>query len=364
MITSGTLAVNIFNPSWRRAKSEAFDLWVNSTAQSVTEFSLWGHPVRVYANANFSIYSGQRCNASCRFCVEELRPISRGISLATQQRRAVDDSIYFTKLEECLFALSPLSPSISITGGEPSKDPRLPKILHIVRRFWAPRKTLTTNGSGLLDKIGPRTVLEHITEAKLGHLNLSVAHYSTIRNAQIMRLRQALSEENLRIVAQEAAQARVRVRLSCVLLSEGISSLAAIIKYLDFAASLGVDNVIFRQLMKSDPTTQAANSVVEYSDAQRIQVEPLLDQISNTPEFEFVRQIMGYYYYVEVWRYAGMDVVFEEADLARIELVKHRDPGIIHELVFHPGAVLSSTWQPWDGVLGPCAASPSEKNTF
>jgi hypothetical protein len=48
-----------------------------------------------------------------------------------------------------------------------------------------------------------------------------------------------------------------------------------------------------------------------------------------------------------------VDVVFEEADLARLEHVKQRAPDIIHELVFHPSAVLASTWQPWDGVLGP-----------
>jgi hypothetical protein len=30
-------------------------------------------------------------------------------------------------------------------------------------------------------------------------------------------------------------------------------------------------------------------------------------------------------------------------------------PGIVHELIFHPDARLASTWQPWDGVLGPSA---------
>jgi cyclic pyranopterin phosphate synthase len=47
---------------------------------------------------------------------------------------------------------------------------------------------------------------------------------------------------------------------------------------------------------------------------------------------------MGYYYYVEVWRYGAVDVVFEEADLAQLEQVKLRDRQTIHELVFHPNA--------------------------
>jgi len=50
-------------------------------------------------------------------------------------------------------------------------------------------------------------------------------------------------------------------------------------------------------------------------------------------------------------------VVFEEADLAQLELVKQRDRSVIHELIFHPNARLASTWQPWDGQLGPPAAS-------
>jgi cyclic pyranopterin phosphate synthase len=116
-----------------------------------------------------------------------------------------------------------------------------------------------------------------------------------------------------------------------------------------------VDNVIFRQLMKSDPVSHAPNSVVAYSNDQRVLVEPLLDEISDDAEFEFVKQVMGYYYYVEIYRYQGMDVVFEEADLAQLEVVKRHQPGVIHEMVFHPNGRLASPWQPWDGVLGaPC----------
>ena len=52
-----------FVDEWRRRKSAAFDLDGNSTARRVVEFDLWGRPVRVYANANLSVYSAQACNA-------------------------------------------------------------------------------------------------------------------------------------------------------------------------------------------------------------------------------------------------------------------------------------------------------------
>jgi hypothetical protein len=54
-----------FNDSWRRRKCDAFDLERNSTAKRLVSFDLWDRPVRVYANANLSIYSAQRCNGFC-----------------------------------------------------------------------------------------------------------------------------------------------------------------------------------------------------------------------------------------------------------------------------------------------------------
>jgi len=62
---------------------------------------------------------------------------------------------------------------------------------------------------------------------------------------------------------------------------------------------------------------------------------------------------VGYSYYIEVWRWQNIDVVFEEADLAQLEVVKRQERDIIHELIFHPSGDLASTWQPGDGVLGP-----------
>src|ERR1700759_264649 len=108
-----------FVDEWRRRKSAAFDLDPNSTARRTVAFQLWNRPVRIYANANLSIYSGQKCNAACPFCVEELRPASRGIALAMQKTLEADDECYFRRLNETLDALRPLAPTIAVTGGEP-----------------------------------------------------------------------------------------------------------------------------------------------------------------------------------------------------------------------------------------------------
>lgn len=342
-----------FIDDWRRRKSAAFDLADNSTAGRAVDVDLWGRPTRIYANANLSVYSGQACNARCGFCVEELRPASRGGALAPQKRVEPDDEAYFAALEETLRAVKPLDPTVSVTGGEASLDPRLPRILRTMAAAGGRKRTMTTNGSGLLERREGRTVLEWVTGTGLSHLNVSRAHPDASRNDRLMRFTAAPGSDALRRIAREAKAAGVRPRLSCVLLNGEVDSLEGIVAYLEFARSVEIDNVIFRQLMKTSPLTAAQDPVIVYSDARRAPLEPLLDAVSADPRFTFVRQVVGYYYYVEVWRSGGMDVVFEEADLHRLEETKRSDPGLVHELVFHPDGKLASTWQPWDGVLGP-----------
>jgi GTP 3',8-cyclase len=352
MSTAGAPLVD----AWRRRKSAAFELTGNSTGGKTVAVDFWGQEIAVYSNANFSVYSAQTCNARCPFCVEELRPASRGVALAVQKGVESDDGKYFASLEACLNRLSELGPTVAVTGGEPSRDPRLPRILRTIAAARGRRRTVTTNGSGLLDEREGRPLIDWITDTGVAHLNISRAHPDQERNGRIMLLPDQLPLQGLGRVVASARAKGTRPRLSCVLLSDGVSDVEGILEYLSFARELGIDNVIFRQLMRTDPLTHERNFVVRYSDRKRVLLEPLLDRLSADARFEFRKQIVGYYYYVEVWRWRGVDVVFEEADLAQLERTKVAMPGVVHELVFHPNARLASTWQPWDGVLGPPTA--------
>jgi molybdenum cofactor biosynthesis enzyme MoaA len=345
--------VRAFNPEWRARQSAAFELAANSTARRTVRIELWGRPVSVYANANLSIYSAQACNARCAFCVEELRPASRGIALDRQKTIEADDARYFAALEATLAALRPLDPSVSVTGGEPSRDPRLPRILRTLHRHGARKRTVTTNGSGLLELREGRLLVDWIAATGVSHLNVSRAHWDDRVNAKLMRYRASPDAAALAEIVRRAHCGGTRVRLSCVLVANAVDDMDDVRAYLDFAARAGVDNVIFRQLMKTDPETVAENFVTRYSERRRVDMAPLLAAVSSDPAFSFQRQVMGYYYYVEVWRCRGIDVVFEGADLARLERTRTTMPGVVQELVFHPNARLASTWQPWDNVLGP-----------
>jgi cyclic pyranopterin phosphate synthase len=355
-----------FVPDWRVQQSEAFDLDTNSTARKTVTLALWGKPATVYANANLSIYSAQTCNARCAFCVEELRPASRGVALDVQKTVESDDARYFAAMQSVFDAVRPLNPSVSVTGGEPSQDARLPRILRTLQAHGARKRTVTTNGSGLLEMREGRPLIDWIAGTGVAHLNISRAHWDDRINAKLMRYRDSGASPDaqaLREIVSHAQRGGTRVRLSCVLVANAVDTLAGMLAYLDFAASIGVDNVIFRQLMQTDPSTTHANFVTKFSDRRRVAMTPLLAALAARGDFTVQRQVMGYYYYVEVWRYGGVrgtggiDVVFEGADLAQLERTKHSMPGIIQELIFHPNAQLASTWQPWDGVLGPPAPS-------
>lgn len=342
-----------FVSSWRRRKSAAFVLERSSTARRTLGLELWGRKLRIYANANLSIYSAQRCNAACPFCVEELRPASRGTSLAAQRASQASDARWFGSLERSLDALAPLDPSVSVTGGEPSHDPRLPALLRLLAARGARKRTMTSNGSGLLRMADGRPVVDWVAATGVAHLNLSRAHPDDGHNGRLMRFDDGPDRAALAEIIRRAREGGTRPRLSCVLVRGGIEDVDGVLAYLAFARGLGVDNVIFRQLMTADPTSLVPSPVTRFSDSHRVPLEPVLERLSADPRFAFVRQIVGYYYYVEVFRHGDMDVVFEEADLAQLERVKRTSPGVVHELVFHPTGALCSTWQPWDGVLGP-----------
>jgi hypothetical protein len=74
---------------------------------------------------------------------------------------------------------------------------------------------------------------------------------------------------------------------------------------------------------------------------------------STDPSFSFARQVLGYYYCVEVWQHRGIDVVFEEADLAQLDARKR--PGLVHELVFHPDDTSPRPGNPETACSGPRA---------
>ncbi len=143
---------------------------------SLLDFSFEGLEKKVYSNCNLSLFVDDYCNADCKFCVAQLRFENRG--QLYKKCKIEDDKSYYDRLRYVLDYLKPINPSISLTGGEPTKSHRLPEILRIIEQYGYRKRTFTTNGSGLLDMMEGKQVINHLIDNHFQHLNISKAHYN------------------------------------------------------------------------------------------------------------------------------------------------------------------------------------------
>jgi molybdenum cofactor biosynthesis enzyme MoaA len=220
----------------REKRQECF----NVEDYSFNDFDFEGKQRRVYSNVNLSIFTDDYCNANCKFCVAQLRFENR--SQIYSKTRIQSDDEYFNRLDEVLNKLKPLNPSISITGGEPTKSRRLVPILRLIEKYGYRKRTLTTNGSGLFDIVEGKPIIQHITDNHFQHLNISKTHYDEDINRSIMQYDAGTgytSNEDIARIAAFAKANNLRPRLSCLLLKSGIHDIDGIIKYLNYYQQLG-----------------------------------------------------------------------------------------------------------------------------
>lgn len=310
-----------------------------------------------YPNLNLSILVTKACNGKCPFCVMGLKYTASKESSQGQpdeKRKA-----YFENLDMALSQVIPrLDPSVSITGGEPTLDPNLPAILQILKKHGVRKRVITTNGSFLLHKHqgDPKTVMDHLIDYDLEYLNISRAHYDAGRNAELMQLNDPFfSNEDLKRCIDIARTNGIRTRLSVIYNKKGIGSFDDIKKYVEWARSIGIDNVVVRELMAYDKEMVERNYVTDFTDSNFLPVNPLYESMEKDPEFKFVSQVLGYYYYVEVYRYRGVDIVVESADLGQMEAEKRKEHfktnPKLYELVFHPDGHLGASWRDFKETL-------------
>ena len=342
-----------FNAELRRRRNELYDI----SKLNLVQWRAGGIDYLVYGNVNLSVFVADYCNGACDFCVARLRYLHAGDAYA---KPAIGDAeCYLRALRRMLDAVQPLNPSVSLTGGEPTLDPKLPAILKVLAEYGVRKRTLTTNGSGLLRQPvqGGPTVLELLADYRLRHLNISRAHYDESRNVRLMKLKDpTFSNLELAEVVRLAKAAGIRPRLSCILLRDEVGALDEMLNYLEWARGLGVDNVVFRRLMKYDRAAVSPGLVDDFCTAQDVDLLPLWEQMDADPRFTFTTQVLGYYYYVEVFSYKDVDVVSETADLNLMEPEKARSRAalgapVVYEMVFHPNGNLCGGWREWRDLL-------------
>lgn len=287
---------------------------------------------KVYNNANFSIVLDRSCNADCKFCVEALRNHSNN-------KRNCDYERVLSKMRD-------INTSISITGGEPTANSRFIELVNLVDKYKFRKTVVTTNGSFLIrDNF---KILDSLLN--FNHLNISKAHFDERENRAVMRYKtdDYFSNEDLISVMNhiKEKESKLRVRLSCVLTQSTIKSKEDIQAYADFYSDY-VDNIVFRELMKSDEIENEDKK--EFYQTNAVDMTPILKEISEDKEFKLINETNGYYYNVKVYEYKGMILCFEQADLRNMYNRKEYE---IYEFVLHESGRLCGSWNDSETHLG------------
>ena len=317
---------------------------------TLLDFDFEGKKKKVYSNVNLSIFLDDYCNADCQFCVAQLRFENKGMMYKKEKISSNEE--YFRRLDYVLNYLKPLNPSVSITGGEPSKSHRLPEVLRLINKYNYRKRTITTNGSGLLDNMDGKTVIQHIIDNKFQHLNISKAHYDEDVNKSIMRYETGYcSNEMLKTIIAYSKANHLRPRMSCILLKSGISSLDEMIQYMEFYQRMGLDNVIFRELMDYDKESMSNPEKMQYCIDNKVYLNDIWKAIDNDSRFTPIRNLLGYYYYVEIYKYQNIDMCSEGANLVKLYDEKEKHADVVYEMVFHPNGNLNGSWVDNEDIL-------------
>jgi len=339
-------------PLLQRAPGERQERWRAHSLGGVQR--LFAQPL------TFTPYASARpCSARCHFCSENLRR-SEGAGPAASLLRPGAD--YFAGLRRALLALRGLPRSYSLSGLEASDEPDW--LLQLLALLDAPEfrpdsqeRVLYSNGAGLLGAEGA-TLLEALQRFGLSWLELSRHHFDATRNQAIMRFRASLAirhDEGFRQLVGQCTE-RFPLRLVCLLQRNGIASPADVARYLDWAAGLGVQDVIFRELSRLDEGYRD-NATRRYIERQRVDLEPLLAACLADDRLgpALVPQALtdGYYFWNLQLRHAsGLRVIFECSDYRTMH-ARHAEARV-YKLVYFADGQLCAGWQPGDNLLLDC----------
>lgn len=305
----------------------------NVEVYDIKKININGKEYKYYSNAQMSLYVTKKCNANCGFCMNKYeKRFCKALEL--------DDSNYLKALNNVLDTLKLVNPPITITGGEPTKSMRLVPILRLINNKGYRFRTFSTNGTGLLDRYEGKTILSHILENNaINNINISRMVIDDENNKKIMRINQ--SNELIRKVFTFGKINNMDMRLSCSLQKGGVENLNDILEYNDYYEKIGIDTIIFRELIPIN------NCRKEYNDSI-IKIDKIFESIKNDSRFKYIKTLDGMYYNVYIYRYKDKLVkCYQE----KRDLGKKIDDDIIREFVFYPDGNLDSGWNKEDGII-------------
>ncbi|WP_404532785.1 hypothetical protein [Massilia sp. TN1-12] len=315
-----------------------------------------GRPYRIAQPVTFTPYaSAMPCSARCRFCSETLLE-----TVAPRPASALRPGAgYFDQLRDALRQLAGVPMSYSLSGLETTDDPDwMCRMLDLLERHAevspVHNRVLYTNGAGLAHPAHGRALVDRFVDFGLDWVELSRHHPDASVNQSIMRFRPGVAVQyGERFSGMlEDLVARLPVKLVCIVQEGGISTAQDVMRYLAWAADLGVASVVFREFSQLDDGYRD-NVTSRYIASTRVPMADLLGSCLDRPDFldrfAFEQVTEGYYFWNVVGRHGSMRVTFEASDYARMHA--QHGSGDVYKLVFHANGNLCADWNPERHVL-------------
>ncbi len=310
--------------------------------------------------------SARPCTARCTFCSETLQ--HKKAKRLSQSLRPGPE--YFDQLAFVLSELADVPLGISLSGLEATDD--VDWLLSVLATFSATEaagatytsRVLYSNATGLVDDKGAR-LLPALRDFGLTRVEISRHDPTESRNDAIMRFR-----PNVTVATNAGFERAVKetlsclpVRLVCILQKPGVSSFDDVLRYLAWARTLGVRDVVFREFSRLGTGAKAMykkNRTLTLIEDGRVPIEPLVDAALKRDDFAPRGFENGYYYWNYRAEHEGVLVTFETSDYTTMKREHDRvSEQLVQKLVFHANGNLCSDWDPdRDVVWKPKTASP------
>lgn len=331
--------------------------WATYQEEEIQDLPIRGKTVTFRSGLTFTPYANPTpCNAHCRFCSEEL--LRKHQQHLTAERVITDHDKYFDGLAKALKDISNLkNVGLSLSGLEATSDSIwLLRLLDLLQKENAVpsfnEKVLYTNGSGLAKH---PDLIYALKETNFDRLEISRCHYDAAKNQKIMYINRNESvHENEGYEAMiKKVLPQVHVKNSCILTKIGIHNITEVETYLEWAMSLGVKQVVFRELSRLDDN-YIENNTKKWVEENRVSIDGLLTAVmpelgTERLHWSYKHSKAGYYYYNEYFDYKNqVEVIFETSSYN--ELMNRNESDVIQKLVFHSNGNLCGDWDP-DSVV-------------
>lgn len=288
---------------------------------------------------SFTPYIENRCSAACRFCSERLT------KNGTDSHCGDICADYENILTDTLSRLVDRKIFLSISGKEPTESPE--QINFICRAVCFAKEhgmqladaVMYSNLSGFC-KYGNMLTAD-LRTLPLTRIEFSRHHYDEDINRSIMLFKKGemIQKNSVLVNVVSDLAGSFPMRMVCVMQRSGVGSIDEIMRYLDFARSMGINDIVFRELAVFDSSVDSGETA-DYIINNRVEVYDILPQIGK--KFRLRSIIRGYYYFSFIYEYEDMRVCFEMSDYEEME--RQHSGSRVHKLIFYPDGRLCRSW--------------------